>query len=174
MPGPGIPFIECVKKALPELNFIAEDLGTLTQEVHVLREASGWPGMKVLQFAFDGTDSDYLPENHIENAVCYLGTHDNEPAAVFLQSGRPAIRAAVCFNFSREEGKQWGFLRGGMSSVCDLFIAQMQDYLELGEGARMNAPGTTGAENWTWRAKKDAFTPELATRIQKLTKAYDR
>ncbi len=174
MPGPAMDFVNCINKYLPELSFIAEDLGILTEEVHELRKASGWPGMKVLQFAFDGSDSDYLPEHHIQNAVCYLGTHDNEPAKVFLSSGEAALRAAECFEFENPEENIWEFLRGGMSSVCDLFIAQMQDYLELGKESRMNAPGTTGDQNWTWRAEDGVFTPQLAARIQKLTKEHNR
>ncbi len=175
-PGPGLSFVKKVQESLPELSFIAEDLGFLTPEVHELRQASGWPGMVILSFAFDSPDSVYLPYNHKENSVCYIGTHDNPTARQFLETGAPAsVAAATAYlGLSDREGPVWGLIRGGMGSVSMLFVAQMQDYLELGAEGRMNAPGTDGDENWTWRAPEGSFTPQLAEKIRELTARYGR
>ncbi len=175
-PGPGLSFVKKVQEALPELSFIAEDLGLLTPPVHALRNASGWPGMVILSFAFDSPDSVYLPHNHKENSVCYIGTHDNPTARQFLETGdRASVAAATAYlGLADREGPVWGLIRGGMGSVSKLFIAQMQDYLELGAEGRMNTPGTDGDENWTWRAPEGCFTPQLAQRIREMTARYGR
>ena len=175
-PGPGLDFVEKVQAELPELTFIAEDLGFLTPEVHELRKAAGWPGMVILSFAFDSPGSAYLPHNHKENSVCYIGTHDNPTARQFLETGNPSsVAAATAYlGLSDGEGPVWGLIRGGMCSAAKLFIAQMQDYLELGAEGRMNAPGTDGDENWTWRALDGCFTPQLAEKIRKMTARYGR
>ena len=174
--GPGMDFLEAVRTALPDYPFIAEDLGYLTPEVHALREASGYPGMKILEFAFDsGSANVYLPHNHVHNAVCYTGTHDNQTLCQWLEESAPETMqyAREYLGLNKKEGYAWGVLRAGFSSVCDLFIAQMQDFLELGGESRMNFPGTTGG-NWTWRMAHDALTPELAARILALTLRYGR
>ena len=175
-PGPGEAFITAVKTALPELGVIAEDLGMLTDAVVRLREFSGFPGMKVLQFAFDTSgESDYLPHKYSPNCVCYIGTHDNETLCQWIeQTGRDNLKFAKrYFGLHKKEGYAMGILRGGMGSVAELFIAPMTDWLGLGAEARMNTPGTLG-DNWRWRMKKGAATKKLRRKIRRMTKMYGR
>ena len=173
--GPGLELIEALRRAVPELEFIAEDLGYLTPKVEKLLRDSGLPGMKVLEFAFYGEDSAYLPHNHTENSVCYTGTHDNSTLAQWLaeESGDTVRRAADYLGLNEAEGFVRGMLRGGLSSVSRIFIAQLQDWLELGGEARMNAPGELSPRNWSWRLTE---LPDgaLAAEIFKLTKRYGR
>ena len=175
--GPGIDFIRAVQKALPELDFIAEDLGFVTPGVRKLLEDSGYPGMKVLEFAFDSREeSDYLPHLYPVDSVCYTGTHDNVTLKQWFDeaSRQDKAYAKAYLGLSRQEGYVWGMIRGGMSSVSKLFIAQMQDYLELGGEARMNFPGTLSAANWTWRAQPGFDSDKLAKKIRKMTGLYGR
>ncbi len=176
--GGGLPFIRAIRKALPELDLIAEDLGVITPEVEALREASGFPGMKVLEFAFGDYQyvSDYLPCLYEKNAVVYLGTHDNATALEWLKAA-PAEEAAYIkeyMHLTDAEGMVWGMIRTAMSSVADLCVIQMQDYLGLGAEARMNFPGVLSGKNWTWRMKKGALTPALAEKIRRMTAMYCR
>lgn len=175
--GPSHDFIRCVRENLPELEFIAEDLGFVTGEVRQLQEASGYPGMKVMQFAFDSRESsDYLPHNYPVNSVCYCGTHDNMTMAQWFQEADVAdvALATAYLGLNTTEGFIRGVIRGCMGSVSKLCIIQMQDYLELGAEARMNFPGTLSAKNWTWRAKPGFAAKELAKRIYTLTERYGR
>ena len=175
--GPGTDYIRAVQKALPNLQFIAEDLGYMTPEVRQLQEDSGYPGMKVLQFAFDSREtSDYLPHTYPVNSVCYTGTHDNLTIAQWLAEAAPedVAMAKTYLGLNEEEGYVWGLIRGGMGSVSRLCVIQMQDYLELGASARMNFPGTLSSANWTWRAEKDAISDSLAQRIYEITRRYGR
>ena len=177
LPGPGWDFIRTVKEALPSLSFIAEDLGYLTQEVRDLQKNSGYPGMKVLEFAFDSREpSDYLPHRYTRDSVCYTGTHDNMTLRQWFDTAKEddIAYAREYMGLNREEGYVWGMIRGGMSSVSDLFVAQMQDYLELGAEGRMNFPGTLSEANWTWRAREGALTQALAARIRAMTVLYGR
>ena len=174
--GPGLDFLDAVKKKLPKLQLIAEDLGYLTPDVLEMRDASGLPGMKVLEFAFDNlAPSDYQPHTYHKNTVCYTGTHDNMTARQWLESLPPEVLAyaTAYMRLSDEEGKVWGMIRTAMSSVSDLCIVQMQDYLELGGEARMNFPGTTG-ENWVWRASPGSYDAALAKKIRAMTELYGR
>lgn len=174
--GPGMDFISAVKEALPELKLIAEDLGYLTQDVLDLRDASGYPGMKVLQFAFDSREpSDYLPHTYTANSVCYTGTHDNMTTRQWLETGTPEMQqyATEYMRLSKEEGMVWGVIRTAMSSVSDTCVIPLQDYLDLGAEARMNFPGTTNS-NWTWRAKDGMIIDALAEKIRHLTTLYAR
>ena len=174
--GPGMDLVGRLTSWFSDLGFIAEDLGLLTPEVHKLLEQSGLPGMKVLEFAFDPTEpSNYLPHKYTQNCVCYVGTHDNAPVMAWRDE---ADKAEVEFAerylaISDAEGFNWGMIRGGMSSVASMFIAQMQDYLGLGADTRMNTPGTQFG-NWRWRLKADALTPELAERLLDMVKMYGR
>ena len=134
------------------------------------------PGMRVLEFAFSPTaDSAYLPHNCVENCVCYAGTHDNAPLALWRQEAEPEeIDFAVQYlGLNKEEGFNRGVLRGGMVSPAALFVAQMQDWLELGEGSRINTPGT-GRENWQWRLLPGEITPKLIGAIREMTRIYGR
>jgi 4-alpha-glucanotransferase len=175
--GPGLAFIQAVQTALPGLDMIAEDLGYVTPEVRKLQEDSGYPGMKVIQFAFDSREAgDYLPHAYTANSVCYSGTHDNLTLAQWFEEAAPAdvARAKDYLGLNDREGLVNGMLRGCMSSVSKLCIVQLQDYLELGAEARMNFPGTLSSNNWTWRALPEMFTDALAQKISQFTERYGR
>ena len=175
--GPGLDFINAVKAALPELDFIAEDLGFVTPEVRQLQEDSGYPGMKVLQFAFDSREeSDYLPHTYPVNSVVYSGTHDNLTMVQWLEEApkEDVAFAKVYLGLNEGEGLVRGIIRGCMGSVSRLCIIQMQDWLELGAFARMNFPGTLSSDNWSWRAEAGFITPELTRQIHEMTRIYGR
>lgn len=174
--GPGMDLVGRLTAWFPNVQFIAEDLGTLSHEIHELLRASQLPGMKVLEFAFDPKDTGgYLPHNYSPDCVCYTGTHDNAPLAAWLrEASREELEfAARYLGLNDGEGFSWGIIRGGMSSVASLFIAQMQDYLELGSEARMNTPGTLGG-NWQWRMAPAQASRSLAAEIAAMTKLYGR
>lgn len=174
--GPGMKLFRAIKESLGEIQIIAEDLGYLTEEVIKFRIDSGYPGMKVLEFAFDSREeSDYLPHNYDKNCVVYTGTHDNDTVNGWFDSANKAdIEFAKKYlRLNKREGYNWGFIRGALSSVANLAIAQIQDYLGLGSKARMNIPSTIGG-NWEWRAKKEDLTGTLAKKIYKITKLYGR
>ena len=176
-PGPGMSFVHAIRKALPGLDFIAEDLGYITPEVRKLQQDSGYPGMKVLEFAFDSREeSDYLPHLYPVDSVCYTGTHDNPPLGQWLEDAAPedVACAKAYLGLNQEEGYIWGIIRGAMSSVSRLCVVQLQDYLELGKNARMNRPGSLSCANWTWRANAGQLTPALAEKIRSVTKRYGR
>ena len=175
--GPDMDFVQAVKKGLPELSIIAEDLGYLTQEVLDLRDHSGWPGMKVLEFAFDSCEpSNYLPHTYPQNSVCYTGTHDNMTMRQWFETATPeaVAYATEYMRLTEDEGLVWGTIRTAMASVSDICIVQLQDYLDFGGEARMNFPGTMTGDNWTWRLLPGFLTEALATRIRKLTTLYCR
>ena len=176
VPGPAMDFISAVQKALPELDFIAEDLGYVTPEVRKLQEDSGYPGMKVLEFAFDShEEGNYLPYTYPVNSVCYSGTHDNQTLKQWFDEALPADRQHAIDYLGLNEGEGYvkGMIRGCMASVSRLCVVQMQDYLELGSEGRMNSPGILGA-NWVWRAKPGFASDELASYIRILTERYGR
>lgn len=175
--GPAEEFTNVIKEVFPNLKFIAEDLGFITPGVKRLCESFGHPGMKVIQFAFDSREeSDYLPHLYPKNSVCYTGTHDNPPLKQWLNDVNPSDLeyAKEYLGLNSEEGYIWGILRGCMSSVSNLFVAQMQDYLETEEQARMNTPGLLSSDNWTWRATEGYISDSLAERIFRITKRYGR
>ena len=177
MRGPGMDFVNAMHSQLPDVAMIAEDLGFLTKEVKDLLYASAYPGMKVLEFAFDSReDSDYLPHLYPEDSVCYTGTHDNVTARQWFDTApRTAVNYARQYmHITPDEGDVWGTIRTAMASVSELCIIPIQDYLELGGEARMNFPGTQSSSNWTWRADKGFATAELSKRIYRLTKLYGR
>jgi len=174
--GPGMDFIGKMKERFPDISFIAEDLGLLTDGVIKLLSDSGFPGMKVLEFAFDGDSSnDYLPHNYPRNTICYAGTHDNSTLRGWLDSAGEKTLSFLRDYLGAGENEElvWPILRCGMASVANLFVAQMQDYLELSDSARMNTPGLPSG-NWRWRMSGEAITPELTEKIKKLTKLYQR
>lgn len=174
--GPGMDLVGAITGWFPKLRFIAEDLGFLTPEVHQLLRDSGLPGMKVLEFAFDSREpSDYLPHNYPRNCVCYVGTHDNETVMEWRGKASPEDMAYAkrYLGLNEEEGFAWGVIRGGMSSVADTFIVQLQDCLGLGPEGRMNTPGTKEG-NWQWRLREGQLTAELSKRLLELTRIYGR
>ena len=174
--GPGIELFHAVRAALGDLPIIAEDLGFLTEGVHRLREECGFPGMKVLQFAFDpDCDSEYLPHNHIENCVVYPGTHDNATLAEWLTTASKGelAKAKAYLGLNRSEGFAAGMLRGTLASCARLAVIPAADWLGLGAEARINTPGV-GQGNWQWRAKAGAFTPALAARMRRTCALYGR
>ncbi len=174
-PGPGMKLFRAVEAALGRPAIIAEDLGYLTESVSRLLSESGFPGMKVLQFAFDGWESDYLPHNYPRRCVAYVGTHDNDTALGWLGTCPPETRAFVTdyLKLSETEGPHWGLMRGVWASPAELAVVTAQDLLGLGSEARMNEPSTLG-KNWQWRALPGAFTPELARRLRHETEVYRR
>lgn len=175
--GPGINVFNVIKDELGDVNIIAEDLGTLTEETIKLRMDTGFPGMKILTFAFDTDSSNpFLPHNYEKNFIVYTGTHDNDTVRGWMETTAPkdqVEKAREYLQLNKEEGYNWGFIRGAWSSVGDISIALMQDFLNLGNEARINLPSTLG-NNWRWRVKDDAFTEKLAEKIYKITKMYGR
>lgn len=174
--GPGMELVGVLTSWFHGLDFIAEDLGYLTEEVRQLLRDSGLPGMKVLEFAFDSREpSNYLPHTYERNCVCYVGTHDNETVVQWRGKAAPEdiADAKRYLGLNDEEGFVWGIIRGGMSSVADTFMVQMQDCLELGAESRMNEPGTSG-RNWQWRMLKDEASPRLAEKLYAYTDMYGR
>ena len=174
--GPGLELLSVLTGWFHGIRFIAEDLGEPSPDVTKLLADSGLPGMRVLEFAFSPTaDSAYLPHNCVENCVCYAGTHDNAPLALWRQEAEPEeIDFAVQYlGLNEREGFNRGVLRGGMTSPASLFVAQMQDWLELGEGSRINTPGT-GRDNWQWRLLPGELTVDLISGIREMTRIYGR
>jgi len=180
--GPGVELFESVQKALGTLPIIAEDLGVITPEVDALRDQLGFPGMRVLQFAFgsDPKANEYKPHNYPRNCVVYTGTHDNNTTVGWF--GGSSMEGA---NQSKEEKKSerqsalkylgtdgheinWDFIRLALMSIADTAIIPMQDVLGLGNEARMNLPGTTEG-NWCWRFAPDMLTEEIKGRLKELT-----
>ena len=174
--GPGMDLVGVLTGWFSDLEFIAEDLGFLTPAVHQLLADSGLPGMKVLEFAFDAREpSNYLPHTYDRRCVCYVGTHDNETV---MQWKEQADRADVSMarkylGLSDVEGINWGMIRGGMSSVADTFVVQMQDCLGLGAEGRMNTPGKADG-NWQWRLLPHEASPALAKKLYQYARMYGR
>ena len=171
--GPGIEFFNAIKKNVPDIKIIAEDLGHLTPEVYELLEDCGFPGMKVLQFAFDPyRDNPYLPYNYPKNCVAYTGTHDNDTLKDWYKNehNKPFIRDYL--NVSEDQWVPAAMIRTILASRADTVIIPIQDY--LGYGKRMNTPGTVGPENWSYRIRGDALNDSLAYHIGHLTRLYKR
>ena len=178
MPGPGMDLFLKMKETLGDLPIIAEDLGFLTDTVRQLLKDSGYPGMKVLEFAFvAGEDSDYLPHNYDKNCVVYTGTHDNDTLQGWYQTlseeDKEMTKEYLNNPYTPDEEVHWDFISLAMRSVADTCIIPVQDYLGLGNKARINMPSTLGG-NWMWRMKKGAFTDELIKKIRKTTEVCAR
>lgn len=176
--GPGIELFQAVKKELGNVDIIAEDLGYLTESVIQLVKDTGYPGMKVLQFAFDSREeSNYLPHCYPHNCVVYTGTHDNDTIRGWYEALIPEDRKmAVCYmNSQRTPGSEihWDFIRLALASVADLAVIPLQDYLGLGSEARLNTPSTLGG-NWTWRMQKGAFTQDIVEKCRFMAQIYGR
>ena len=176
--GPGLDLFKAIEAELGKKEIIAEDLGFLTPEVLKMLEESGYPGMKVLQFAFyKDSDSAYLLQNHVKNSVVYTGTHDNQTTLGWYQTLTKEDREFLeeYTGITSWKNACSVMIRFAMMSVCDTCVVPMQDYLELDDRARINEPGSLG-NNWKWRMKKDVTEQykELSERIYKLTKMYGR
>lgn len=169
--GPRIKFFEMMEEAIGEIDIVAEDLGTLTPDVTELMEQTGYPGMKVLEFAFDsGEENDYLPHKYTENCVVYTGTHDNDTVMGWVETAKPedvAYAREYC-KMPQDEPFNWGLIRTAYESKADMAIVPMQDILGLGKEARMNIPSTLGG-NWVWRITSDALTEELADKLKTMS-----
>ena len=174
--GPGYDIFRTMKAQLGNKAVIAEDLGFLTDTVIKLVKKTGYPGMKILQFAFDSREeSDYLPHNYEKNSIVYTGTHDNDTTLGWYArlNRKDKAFARKYLNIRSNKDVQWVFIRAAMSSVSDTCVIPMQDYLGLGTEARTNMPSTLGT-NWKWRMLPEEFTEELAERIYNMTKLYSR
>ena len=174
--GPGMDLFYQLEKKLGKLPIIVEDLGFLTPSVHKLLEDSGFPGMKVIQFAFDSREeSNYLPHTYNSHCVVYTGTHDNDTVMGWMKTAPKASvkYAKEYLNLTRSEGYNWGMMRAAWSSVADMAIVPMQDLLGLGSEARINTPSTLG-NNWKWRATPDQINASLAKKLRYYMQMYGR
>ena len=177
--GPGMDLFDVVKEKLGEISIIAEDLGYITDSVRQLVKDSNFPNMKVLEFAFDARDSyepcEYLPFTYYNNCVVYTGTHDNDTLLGWMKTApKESVKFAKEYlNLTKEEGYNWGMMRGAWSSVGELAVVPMQDLIGLGSEARMNTPSTLGG-NWQWRATSDQITVKLAKRLYNYMEMYGR
>ncbi len=173
--GPGIKLTGAIDSVLGETKVIAEDLGVLVPQVRKLLKRTGYPGMKVLQFAFNnGFENEHLPSWYTNNLVVYGGTHDNETlAGHFLKRNKETNYALEYLGVKRRKDIPDALLRAAYASVANTVIFQAQDFLNLPNSARMNFPSTIGT-NWKWRLKKGQLTKELAKKINRITAIYGR
>ena len=174
--GPGMSLFGVLKEKLGEKPIIAEDLGYLTDTVIQLVKDTGYPGMKIVQFGFDSREeSDYQPHTYIRNSVVYTGTHDNDTTKHWFDVLNPVDKkmAVEYMNLKEDADACDEMIRLAYAAVCDTCIIPIQDFLELGEEARINTPSTLGT-NWTWRMKEDACGEVLAERIADLVRIYKR
>ena len=178
-PGPGHALFDALADELGggRLPFIAEDLGVITPDVVALRDGQSLPGMKILQFAFDGnSDNPYLPENHCTDCVVYTGTHDNDTVVGWWDHAPDWSRDALRRRLGRDPGREgvaWALVDVAMRSPAELCITPVQDVLGLDGSARMNVPGVAFG-NWGWRLGPGQLTDHLALRLNELTKASGR
>ena len=177
-PGPGIELFRAMEKALERVDVIAEDLGTLDEKVFDLLDETGYPGMKVLQFAFDsGAQNFYLPHNYKKNCVVYTGTHDNDTTRSWYYNLPDWVRdytKAYLNNFDRPwDDIPWDFIRAAEGSVADLAIIPIGDLLCCGKEGRINHPSTLG-ENWKWRMLPGEFDDEIIRHLKWLTDVFGR
>ena len=179
--APGRELFETVENSLGKPEFIAEDLGFVTDSVKELLNICGFPGMRVLQFAFDerdtGSTNDYLPHNYIKNCVAYTGTHDNETTAGWFctlpDKAKKTVRKYLCDFYTPDEKMNLPLIGSVMRSSADLCIIPLQDYMGLGSEARINTPSTLG-NNWRWKLKKGETDAGLINLISDITAASGR
>ncbi|HNT54125.1 MAG TPA: 4-alpha-glucanotransferase [Anaerolineaceae bacterium] len=175
VPGPGKHFMAAIEQALGSLPIIAEDLGEITPDVIELRDSFNLPGMKILQFGFDGDATHaFLPHNYPQNCVAYTGTHDNDTVCGWYTSA-PEVERDLCRRYLARSGNDiaWDMIRAIWSSVAVQALAPMQDLLSLGTEARMNFPGKTGGY-WSWRLGAADLTPQLQARLLEMNTLYRR
>lgn len=176
-PGPGLDLFKTMKEKLGKKSIIAEDLGLLTDSVIRMVKQTGYPGMKILEFAFDGKSSNaYLPHNYGTNCIAYTGTHDNQTLKGWYDSldrkTKKQVRTYVGIS-SRARFPERQIIRTLFMSVAGTVIVPIQDYLELGDEARINTPSTLGG-NWQWRLLPGELTADLAGRMRSLSQTYGR
>jgi len=183
---PGRQLFDTLKKNLGDMPVLAEDLGTITPDVIALRDELGFPGMRVLQFAFGGDTRDtHLPHNYVPDTVVYTGTHDNDTVVGWFntEAGEGSTQDAAqierereyCLKYLGTDGEEinWDFIRAAMASVAEIAIIPLQDVLGLDSSGRMNIPASDQG-NWGWRFKSGALTEELSERLKDLTEIYGR
>ena len=187
MKGPGADLFTALTNALGQMPIVAENLGLITPEVEALREAFGYPGMSILQFAFggDGQAKEFQPHTFPHERVVYTGTHDNDTTVGWWNSdvGGDSTRSlediekeqAFARRYLNTDGHEmhWTLMRAALASVAATVLIPMQDILGLGNEARMNLPGRQ-AGNWKFRFTWEQLTPDIATRLRDLTRLYDR
>jgi 4-alpha-glucanotransferase len=179
--APGMDLFKTIKKELGHLPILAEDLGVITPEVVALREAFDFPGMKILQFAFDSKEAGglnatnhFLPHNHTYNSVVYTGTHDNDTTKGWYRERTPEEKDLIRRYLGRDDHDiVWDFIRLAMASVARYAIVPMQDVLNLDSDARTNIPSTTG-NNWAWRYRPEALDKWFSGRLRELVDLYGR
>ena len=174
--GPGKKLFRAMRKKLPEIRIVAEDLGCVNARVRRLLDWCGYPGMKVMTFGFDSDKSNpHYIGNYQKNTVAYTGTHDNNTTLGWAETASPEALsfAEKELSFTSPDGAPDAFIRALFASPCDTVIVPMQDILGLDEHARMNYPGTSGG-NWMWRMKPDAATSDLSLKLYKLNRKTDR
>lgn len=175
--GPGAELFKTVQERLGNLNIIAEDLGFITDDVRQMLKEVGYPGMKVMQFAFgDDSKNEHLPHNfETSNCIAYTGTHDNETLKGWVSSASSgSLKYAMAyFNIKKKKDIPKGMIKAAWSSVAKIAVAQIQDFLENDSLSRMNTPSTLGG-NWQFRTKEDDFSEKLSKKILKLNKMYNR
>jgi 4-alpha-glucanotransferase len=184
--APGRELFEAIKRALGDLPILAEDLGVITPDVERLRDDFGFPGMRILQFAFGGDSKNIdLPHNYHRNISVYTGTHDNDTTVGWFksQAGTGSTRTPAeiererkfCLDYLNSDGREihWDFIRAVLASVGNIAIIPLQDILGLGNEARMNLPNSTSG-NWSWRYATGALTGDLRARLKALTELYGR
>ena len=175
VPGPGPDFFYAVRSSLGEdLPIIAEDLGLITPDVTALRDQFGLPGMKVLQFGFSGPDNPFLPHSYPQNCVVYTGTHDNDTARGWYETG-PEREKDFARRYLGIDGSNFpgDLIRAAWRSTAVFAIAPLQDFLSMGTEARFNFPSRLGG-NWEWRLKETVLNGELQERIKEFNWLYQR
>jgi len=173
--APGEQLFKTLLEHFDELPIVVEDLGTITPEVEALREKFGWPGMKIMQFAFDGDDNNpYLPHNHVQNCVVYTGTHDNDTTLSWYEDLPDATKARIEKYLGQTgEPMPWLMVEAVFRSVANWAIVPMQDLLSLGKNNRMNVPGVPQG-NWRWRFQWDQYTENLVDKIRNMVVQFER
>lgn len=183
---PGKELFLALKRALGDLPVIAEDLGVITPDVEELRDGFGFPGMRILQFAFGGDAKNHdLPHNYVKNCVAYTGTHDNDTTIGWWhsQAGAGSTRDTAeisrehdyCLKYLCTDGDEinWDFIRAVWASVADTAVAPLQDLIGIGTEGRMNLPASDSG-NWFWRFMDGSLTPEMGERLREITETYGR
>lgn len=173
--GPGLSLFKAIKEKLGEKEILAEDLGFLTEEVYDLIEATGYPGMKLMQFGFGAEDSEYMPHNYTRHSIAYTGNHDTQTMQGWLDTADEADVATAkdYLNLTEDEGYVNGCIRGVFASSSNLAIIPVQDLLGLDDTARFNWPSTIGG-NWEWRMTHDALGRSHKSYLKNINKRYGR